>query len=207
MGPDRPCARKKRYPDRIAAELALVSTRRNDQRRPKNERRTYKCGFCLGWHLTSQRKRTRKNTRTRRAARPALLRQAAAHIRDTVARLPEGHRTTWKATTLEPGEHHPDYAWCVQTDPDRDPRIDPTTDTRTFVTLAECGWARADADHMAQWDPPTALDVADHLAAVAEALVWLSPRRRDDPGYALVATAERTARAVLAKQVADDDQN
>lgn len=45
---------KVRYRDRIAAELALVSTGKNDQRRAKNEHRSYRCPDCKGWHLTSR---------------------------------------------------------------------------------------------------------------------------------------------------------
>jgi uncharacterized protein with PIN domain len=43
---------KVRYRDRIAALLAL--TRTSDERRPKAERRAYRCPYCRGWHLTSQ---------------------------------------------------------------------------------------------------------------------------------------------------------
>ena len=45
---------------RIDALLALASTGRNGQRRPKEEKRAYRCPECKGWHLTSQ-PRPRKN--------------------------------------------------------------------------------------------------------------------------------------------------
>lgn len=45
---------KIRYRDALAAKLALASTSRVDSsRRPKTERRYYRCGRCNGWHLTS----------------------------------------------------------------------------------------------------------------------------------------------------------
>lgn len=51
------CA-KHRYRDRIAALLALASTgRTKHERRPKYEKRAYRCPTCHGWHLTSQEKR------------------------------------------------------------------------------------------------------------------------------------------------------
>ena len=53
--------RKIRYRDRIAALLALASAQRTDgSRRPKLERRAYRCPTCHGWHLTS---RTREASR------------------------------------------------------------------------------------------------------------------------------------------------
>lgn len=57
---DPPCAPKIRYRDRIAALIALESTRRRGHRRPKNEVRAYRCRHCAGWHLTSQPKRTKE---------------------------------------------------------------------------------------------------------------------------------------------------
>ena len=42
---------KKRYRDRIAAQLALVSIRSGAKRQ---EARICACPFCRGWHLTSQ---------------------------------------------------------------------------------------------------------------------------------------------------------
>lgn len=49
---------KTRYRDRIGALLALASTQRRDgSRRPKTEKRAYRCPDCRGWHLTSKGKR------------------------------------------------------------------------------------------------------------------------------------------------------
>lgn len=45
---------KIRYRDEIAAKLALINTRKNDSKRPKDEKRPYKCEKCSGWHLTSK---------------------------------------------------------------------------------------------------------------------------------------------------------
>lgn len=84
-----------------------------------------------------------------------LLTRAADRIRATVQNLPPGHDTRWIATTLKPNEHRPEYTWWVETDPPPGPG--------TYATLAECEWARADADHMALWDPVSALLVADLL--------------------------------------------
>ena len=48
------CA-KVRYRDRIAAVLALESTRRGGK--PKRaEQRAYRCPACRGWHLTSMKR-------------------------------------------------------------------------------------------------------------------------------------------------------
>jgi hypothetical protein len=45
---------KVRYPDRIAALLALAEVQNQDKSwRPKLERRAYRCSQCGGWHLTS----------------------------------------------------------------------------------------------------------------------------------------------------------
>ena len=53
---------KVRYRDRIAALMALMSTKRKQATgRAKDEMRAYRCPLCMGWHLTSQQKRqTRK---------------------------------------------------------------------------------------------------------------------------------------------------
>jgi hypothetical protein len=40
------------YRDKFAAELALFRTR--TAKRPRGERRIYKCPLCGKWHLTSQ---------------------------------------------------------------------------------------------------------------------------------------------------------
>lgn len=51
-------AGKVRYPDHLAAKLALARTgKHRHTRRPKDETRTYWCRHCRGWHLTSQPKR------------------------------------------------------------------------------------------------------------------------------------------------------
>ncbi len=48
---------KIRYRDRIAALLAIASTRRTDgPKRAKGEKRAYRCPQCHGWHLTSSRR-------------------------------------------------------------------------------------------------------------------------------------------------------
>lgn len=47
------CGTKWRYVDEIAAKLALAKIQsRDSSRRPKSERRAYRCGNH--WHLTSQ---------------------------------------------------------------------------------------------------------------------------------------------------------
>ncbi len=47
--------RKIRYPDKVAALMALVRTRsKRRARRPKDEQRVYRCPVCKGWHLTSR---------------------------------------------------------------------------------------------------------------------------------------------------------
>jgi len=52
------CRDKIRYRDRIAALMALASTRRSDSsRRAKTESRAYRCNHCNGWHLTSKLRR------------------------------------------------------------------------------------------------------------------------------------------------------
>ena len=46
---------KIRYRDEIGAKFALASTQAKDgSRRPKTERRAYRCPTCKGWHLTSK---------------------------------------------------------------------------------------------------------------------------------------------------------
>lgn len=53
---------KTRFRDRIAALLALSGM---DNLNPKRrEQRAYRCEFCRGWHLTSQKKRTTPRRRT-----------------------------------------------------------------------------------------------------------------------------------------------
>lgn len=53
------CA-KKRYRDRVAALLALANTQFKDSSsRAKIETRAYKCDACVGWHITSKKKRER----------------------------------------------------------------------------------------------------------------------------------------------------
>lgn len=50
----RACA-KRRYRDRIAADLALAKIVRADRTdRPKTERRAYHCPRCNRYHLTSE---------------------------------------------------------------------------------------------------------------------------------------------------------
>jgi len=51
--------RKIRYRDKLAAKLALAMmpdqyANKQPRRRPKDERRAYRCPACKGWHLTSQ---------------------------------------------------------------------------------------------------------------------------------------------------------
>ena len=50
---------KVRYSEKIDAQIALANatrpTRRNDQNRPKEEKRVFRCPSCHGWHLTSKR--------------------------------------------------------------------------------------------------------------------------------------------------------
>jgi hypothetical protein len=47
--------RKRRYRDRIAAQLALSTIQTKDKTdRDKTERRAYRCPTCKGWHLTSK---------------------------------------------------------------------------------------------------------------------------------------------------------
>ncbi len=50
---------KVRFSTKIDAQIALANatrpTRRNDQNRPKEEKRVFLCPSCHGWHLTSMR--------------------------------------------------------------------------------------------------------------------------------------------------------
>ena len=48
---------KIRYPDHIAAKIAIASTQRSPGSQ-REEQRAYRCGRCHGWHLTSRPKRT-----------------------------------------------------------------------------------------------------------------------------------------------------
>lgn len=52
---DMTCA-KRRYRDRVAALMALVSIDKADKH-GHDEQRAYKCPHCKGWHLTSEDKR------------------------------------------------------------------------------------------------------------------------------------------------------
>lgn len=44
---------KRRYRDRIAAQLALATLKKDD-REGHTEERAYSCPYCGGWHLTSE---------------------------------------------------------------------------------------------------------------------------------------------------------
>lgn len=48
---------KKRFRDEIAAKLAMSSINMD------GNKRVYRCGFCRGWHMTSQEQRTEKVSR------------------------------------------------------------------------------------------------------------------------------------------------
>ncbi|TFI30103.1 hypothetical protein E4P36_04965 [Streptomyces sp. 4R-3d] len=48
---------KRRYRDRVGAQLALAVIRRRGTAR-RRETRAYRCPACRGWHLTSQQQRT-----------------------------------------------------------------------------------------------------------------------------------------------------
>ncbi|MDN5914616.1 MAG: hypothetical protein L0I76_05830 [Pseudonocardia sp.] len=52
--PQRSCG-KRRYEDRIAADLSLALIRRHGRVRGKDPVRSYLCPSCDGWHLTSRR--------------------------------------------------------------------------------------------------------------------------------------------------------
>lgn len=43
------CSEKKRYPDRISAELFMLKLVRKAR-----YQRVYKCNICKGWHLTKR---------------------------------------------------------------------------------------------------------------------------------------------------------
>lgn len=45
--------RKRRYRDKLSAQLALLHTSRNPNNRRRQEERVYHCHLCNGWHLTS----------------------------------------------------------------------------------------------------------------------------------------------------------
>ena len=51
---------KRRYPDRIAALMALANVQRQQEHpnyavaRKRQEARIYRCPNCKGWHLTGQ---------------------------------------------------------------------------------------------------------------------------------------------------------
>ncbi len=49
---------KVRYPDKIAARLALAMLHRQDKE-GHHETRAYRCPLCRGWHLTSMEFRAR----------------------------------------------------------------------------------------------------------------------------------------------------
>lgn len=46
---------KRRFPDRIAADLSLALIRAQGRARGKDPVRSYPCPDCDGWHLTSRR--------------------------------------------------------------------------------------------------------------------------------------------------------
>lgn len=52
--PQRSCG-KRRYGDRIAADLSLALIRSRGRVRGKDPVRSYRCPICEGWHLTSRR--------------------------------------------------------------------------------------------------------------------------------------------------------
>jgi hypothetical protein len=51
-------ARRKTYRDRIAADLQLEHIQLKARRTIHDEKRSYPCLFCRGWHLTSEDQRT-----------------------------------------------------------------------------------------------------------------------------------------------------
>lgn len=56
LPPTSPRCRKLRFPDELAAKLALAAIRRRDNpKRGKLECRCYPCSGCGGWHLTARR--------------------------------------------------------------------------------------------------------------------------------------------------------
>lgn len=49
--------RKRKFPDLVAAKLALAKIQRKDKpRRPYTEKRAYKCPHCHAYHLTHKAK-------------------------------------------------------------------------------------------------------------------------------------------------------
>lgn len=52
--PERSCG-KRRFDDRIAADLTLAFIRSQGRVRGKEPVRSYRCPECDGWHLTSSR--------------------------------------------------------------------------------------------------------------------------------------------------------
>jgi hypothetical protein len=52
----KPTCRKRRFRDKVAADLAITKRQRNDQRRERTEVRSYLCPSCHKWHLTSMSK-------------------------------------------------------------------------------------------------------------------------------------------------------
>lgn len=56
MTQEETCASKKRYPDKIVAEImrAKYMSRNLHRKRDKHESRSYHCRVCDGWHLTSR---------------------------------------------------------------------------------------------------------------------------------------------------------
>lgn len=47
--------RKRRYIDKVSADLSLAEIRTKDNpRRKEQEERSYRCSECKYWHLTSQ---------------------------------------------------------------------------------------------------------------------------------------------------------
>jgi hypothetical protein len=55
----RAWCRKRRYPDRVAAEMALagIAAKAARGKSGRREERAYECPRCCGWHTTSQPKR------------------------------------------------------------------------------------------------------------------------------------------------------
>lgn len=49
---------KRRFRDELDAKIVLAKVSWKD----REEKRTYRCGMCGGWHLTSQEKRVREVT-------------------------------------------------------------------------------------------------------------------------------------------------
>lgn len=55
MSAGRPCYKKTRYPDKLAAMIALARTSSPSGKKHRRERRYYRCPDCGGFHLTSKR--------------------------------------------------------------------------------------------------------------------------------------------------------